>query len=68
MYPNLNAEMARKEISVKTLSEITRINERVLRNKLSGVTDWKWNEVLKIKKVFDDVDIYFLFENKQKAG
>lgn len=39
MFNNLNAEMARKKISIKALAEITGINYESLKNKMSGATE-----------------------------
>lgn len=62
MFPNLNAELARNKITVKTLSEITGINYESLKNKVSGKTEFKRSEMYHIKKeVFPNYSIDYLF-------
>lgn len=39
VFNNLNAEMARKKVSIKALAEATGINYESLKNKMSGTTD-----------------------------
>lgn len=50
MFPNLNAELARKGLCLKELSTITGIKYDSLKNKASGNTEFKRSEMLKIKK------------------
>ena len=50
MFPNLNAEMARKNMTIKALSELTGINYETLKNKCSGITEFKRIEMFLIKK------------------
>lgn len=53
MYPNLNAEMARRGINIYTLSEKTGIRYNTLAAKLRGDTDLKMTEAIKIKDAID---------------
>ena len=53
MFNNLNAEMARKKISIKALAEATGINYESLKNKMSGTTEFKRSEMVRIKKSFE---------------
>ena len=52
MFPNLNAEMGRKKMTIKSLSEETRINYESLKNKMSGATEFKRSEMIVIKSSF----------------
>lgn len=62
MFPNLNAELARNKLTVKSLSKITGINYESLKNKVSGKTEFKRNEMYKIKKdAFPEYSIDYLF-------
>lgn len=62
MFPNLNAELARKKLTVKSLSEITGINYESLKNKASGKTEFKRSEMYRIKKdAFPEYSIDYLF-------
>ena len=49
VFNNLNAEMARKKVSIKALAEATGINYESLKNKMSGTTEFKRNEMIQIK-------------------
>ena len=50
VFNNLNAEMARKKVSIKALAEATGINYESLKNKMSGTTEFKRSEMIQIKK------------------
>lgn len=50
MFPNLNAEMARKKITVRKLSELTDIPEATLYTKLRGERPFKLHEAKEIKQ------------------
>lgn len=63
MFPNLNAEMARNKITIKTLANITGINYYTLKNKCSGNTEFKRKEMFEIKKkAFPTMTIDYLFK------
>ena len=65
MFFNLNAEMARENMTIKTLSERTGINYDSLKNKMSGSTEFKRSEMLLIKKEFPNCSLDYLFATKQ---
>lgn len=63
MFPNLNAEMARNGLTLKALSKKTGIKYDSLKNKASGVTEFKRNEMYLIKKkAFPSLAIDYLFK------
>lgn len=63
MFPNLKAEMGRKKLSIKSLSEISGINYESLKLKMRGVTEFKLCEMVEIKKkVFPDKKLDYLFQ------
>lgn len=69
MFPNLNAEMGRKKLSLKALSEITGINYESLKNKANGTTEFKRSEMYLIKKrAFPQCAIDYLFEYSEEKG
>ena len=69
MFPNLNAEMARKKISIKALAELAEIPYETLKNKCSGATEFKRIEMFRIKKnVFPELSIDYLFSTETKEG
>lgn len=66
MFPNLNAEMARAKMSIKTLSEVSGINYETIKLKLRGVTEFKLCEMVAIKKrAFPDKTLDYLFQTEE---
>lgn len=59
MFSNLNAEMARKKLTIKSLAAKTGINYDSLKNKMSGTTEFKRSEMIAIKKEFPQCRIAF---------
>lgn len=65
MYPNLNAEMARKGINKTELSRLVNMSLPNLSNKLSGRVKFSFDETLKIKEALGvDMTVEELFEKK----
>lgn len=67
MFSNLNAEMARKKLTIKALAERTGINYESLKNKMSGTTEFKRNEMVLIKKAFPECSLDYLFNIDDQA-
>lgn len=66
MYPNLNAELARRNITSHQLSAITGINYNTLRMKLRGATVITLPEAKKIRSAIDSsLSLDVLFEERQ---
>jgi len=62
MFPNLNAELGRRKMTIKNLSEVAEINYDSLKNKMNGSTEFKRSEMAAIKsKVFPEYSIDYLF-------
>lgn len=65
MYPNLNAELARNNLTIKDLAGILKVNYDTLKSKMSGKNDFKRKEMFLIKKlVFPQLSIDYLFDEK----
>ena len=62
MFPNLSAEMARKKMSMKDLSEETNIGYESMKNKMKGKTEFTRAEMISIKRVFPGCTMDYLFE------
>ena len=68
MFPNLNAEMGRAKLTIKSLSEVSDINYESLKLKLRGVTEFKRSEMLSIKKnAFPDKTLDYLFQTEPEV-
>lgn len=67
MYENLQAEMARKNISRRNLSEMTGIKYSTISDKLNGRTKFDFEEALKIKNVaFPQFTLEYLFYKDER--
>ena len=67
MFPNLNAEMGRAKLTIKSLAEISDISYESLKLKLRGVTEFKLGEMLSIKKnAFPDKSLDYLFQTDEE--
>lgn len=69
MYPNLNAEMARHNITPKDIAEALNMTLETARNKLTGRTKLSTPEAEKIRdKHFPNMSMDYLFSLKPKGG
>ena len=63
MFSNLKAEMARLNINIKKLSDITGIAYQTLNSKCNGRTEFTLRDCRKIKKALgDNLTLDYLFE------
>lgn len=66
MYKNLEAEMVRKGISKKDLSESLNVRYATILDKMNGNSRFFYDEALKIKEIFfPDLTIEYLFEKTE---
>ena len=64
MFPNLKAEMARKNITVKEIAEFLEKNDSWLDNRISGKASLPLIDGVRIKnKFFPEIDIEVLFSD-----
>lgn len=69
MFSNLNAEMGRAKLSIKSLSELTGINYETLKLKFRRVTEFKLCEMMEIKrKAFPDKTLDYLFATDETGS
>lgn len=61
MFPNLKAEMVRKNIKAMDIAELLGITKDTMYNKLSGKSDFFRHEIFKIKELFPDCTLEYLF-------
>lgn len=65
MFPNIRAEMARKNLTMSDIAKGLKVNKRTLGNKLSGKTEFTWSEICRIKKsFFPTCSVEYLFSNE----
>lgn len=53
LYLRLKYEIQRKGYSIDMFSNEIGISEKTLRNKINGITDFTWSEVLLIRKLIN---------------
>lgn len=68
MFPNLDAELARKNISTKELAKMIGTSEKTANNKRAGRTEFTLSEIKIIGKLFPDVSLDYLFEMKAETA
>ena len=69
MYPNLNAEMGRYNITQKSICNILGISSSTLSDKMTGKKDFKLSECKKIKEnYFKNLCIDYLFSEKASSS
>ncbi|MDR7870346.1 MAG: helix-turn-helix transcriptional regulator [Tissierellaceae bacterium] len=69
MFPNLRAEMARKNIKAANLAEVLNISYDSVSNKMNGKTDFTRAEIFKIRdNCFPDLMLEYLFETENKTA
>ena len=61
MFNNLNAEMARRKMSIKALAEATGIGYESMKNNMTGATEFKRSESIQIKKEVPECTLDYLF-------
>lgn len=57
----LKYQLVRKELSLQALSDIMGITRQSLQNKLNGVTDWKYSELVAIRNLIGKKEFLFIF-------
>ena len=63
MYPNLEAEMARKSVKAVQLSNAIGVNESTFSGKRNGKTDFSLREAVEIKRILKaDIPLEELFK------
>ena len=67
MYYRLRNEIDRRGYTIEKFATLANMSEKSLRNKLNGVTDFSWSEVLLIRDLLDP-DLYLeeLFKREDK--
>lgn len=62
MFPNLKAEMARKNVTISDLARAIHRTDRSVRDKVSGKGDFSWSEINTIRdQFFHGQSIGYLF-------
>lgn len=66
MYPNLRAEMGRKNVDLSTLAEALGITLQTVSRKFNGKNDWTYHEAVAVKNYLSvDIPLEELFEEEE---
>lgn len=69
MYYRLRNEIDRRGYTIEKFAVLANMSEKSLRNKLNGITDFSWSEVLLIRKLLDpDLSLEELFKREDKIA
>lgn len=69
MYYRLRNEIDRRGYTIEKFAALANMSEKSLRNKLNGVTDFSWSEVLLIRDLLDpDLSLEELFKREEKIA
>lgn len=68
IFPNLKAEMARHDITARSLAEKSGIKYETLKNKMTGETEFRRSEMFAIKQVFPGCSLDYLFTTEKEAS
>jgi len=65
VYPNLEAEMARKGLKRKDLADVLNVRTATIYDKLNGKYPFTLNEAMKIRdNLFPDLTVDYLFSSE----
>lgn len=68
MYPNLNAELARKDINQYNIAEVLNIHYTTVSDKMNGKKDFKLKECKQIKeKLLPEYTLDYLFASNSES-
>ncbi len=67
MFTNLDAELARKNISTKALAKLIGTSEKTANNKRAGRTEFTLSEIKIIGGLFPNVSLDYLFATKTET-
>jgi len=69
LYYRLRNEIDRRGYTIEKFATLANMSEKSLRNKLNGVTDFSWSEVLLIRDLLDpDLLLEELFKREDKIA
>ena len=69
MYYRLRNEIDRRGYTIEKFAALANMSEKSLRNKLNGVTDFSWSEVLLIRELLDpELLLEELFKREDKIA
>ena len=69
MYYRLRNEIDKRGYTIGRFATLANMSEKGLRNKLNGMTDFSWSEVLLIRELLDpELSLEDLFKREDKIA
>ena len=69
MYYRLRNEIDKRGYTIGRFATLANMSEKSLRNKLNGMTDFSWSEVLLIRELLDpELSLEDLFKREEKIA
>lgn len=69
MYYRLRNEIDKRGYTIGRFATLANMSEKSLRNKLNGMTDFSWSEVLLIRELLDpELSLEDLFKREDKIA
>lgn len=69
MYYRLRNEIDKRGYTIGWFATLANMSEKSLRNKLNGMTDFSWSEVLLIRELLDpELSLEDLFKGEEKIA
>jgi hypothetical protein len=69
MYYRLRNEIDKRNYTIGRFAILANMSEKSLRNKLNGMTDFSWSEVLLIRELLDpELSLEDLFKREDKIA
>lgn len=66
LYPNLQARMASRGVSVEAIADIIGRSEEIVCQKIEGIQEWTLTEAVTICRYLEHPDLRFLFLRKPR--
>lgn len=66
MFPNLSAEMAKRNVSIEDISKLLDLHRNSVANKINGKSSFPINEAFKVyNEFFREEDMEYLFKKEK---
>jgi len=65
IYPNLTKELSLRGMTYRQLADEMGMSHLAMYRRLTGITRWSLCEAIRIRKFFNGMDIYYLFQEKE---
>ena len=67
VFPNIEAELKARDMNYRELAPIIGVSELAAYRRMTGITKWSLPEAIKLSWFFNGMDIYYLFQEKERS-